>query len=164
MKCLEVQKRLKAFLDSELNPKDEMRIRQHLDSCPQCAQEREELSKTWDLLSELPAIESPGDLFPRILQKIETEETKGFLRNFLGRLIILPTYALAGLALIVGLFLGGTMGKYLYSNTFVPAPEMEINGEGEEPFYQEIFADLSPRSLEEVYFQLSNESERNGRS
>ncbi|MCX5885712.1 MAG: zf-HC2 domain-containing protein [Proteobacteria bacterium] len=159
MKCRDVEKRLKAFLDSELKAEDEIRIRQHIYLCPTCTREMEQFSKTWDLVAELPVVETEtAPLFIKILRKIEAREMRGPFRRFLEGLIVVPTPALAGLALIMGLFLGGEAGFLLYSTAF--APHMEIAASRRGAYYEELFADISPQSLEEGYFRLSTEIER----
>jgi anti-sigma factor RsiW len=162
MGCTDVQKRLKAFLDSELSPKKAKGVRGHLSSCPACSQELEELSRTWDLLGELPQPEVQPNLFPRIMDRLEAEAGRGLFRSFFERLIFLPTPALATLALIVGLLLGGRMGSSLYlaySEALAPRPEGELSAQAEDPLYLEIFDDFAPESLGEAYFDFLAEKE-----
>ena len=164
MKCPEVKKRLKAFMDGELAIGEDARIRSHLAACSDCLEELHGLSQTWSLLGELPALNPGPDFISALLRKVEGEEGEGTVRSFLKRLIQVPTPAIAVVVLIVGLFLGGKVGSFLSAAVLGPRPGVEAGDNGEVPFYQEIFADLSPHSLESVYLDSSDESERNGRS
>jgi anti-sigma factor RsiW len=146
-------------MDSEMSPEEKERIQDHLISCPKCSRVVEEFSKTWNLLAKLPVPERSADLLQKIIERIDAEESKGFLRWFLDYLIFQPAPLLAGLVLLAGLFLGGEIGSSFYSSAIAPKVELKKITAGEEPFYLEAFADLSPNSLEDAYFQLSTESE-----
>ena len=164
MECRGVRKRLKAFMDSEMSPEEKERIQDHLISCPGCSRLVEEFSKTWNLLAKLPVPGRSADLVPKIIERIDAEESKEFFRRFLDYLIFQPAPLLAGLALLVGVFLGGEIGNSFYSSAIAPRVELKRITAGEEPFYLEAFADLAPNSLEDAYFQLSTESEGRGES
>ncbi len=57
MRCSGVRKHLSAFLDGELDEKEQLEIKAHLKDCSNCSRERELLRGSWEMLSEWKDIE-----------------------------------------------------------------------------------------------------------
>ena len=67
MNCRRISDQLSAYLDDELSSRDAERVREHLETCPECRRLLDEIRRTVDALKALPSIEAPGDLQPRIM-------------------------------------------------------------------------------------------------
>lgn len=68
MQCLEVRKRLDAWVDDELPTHEAERIARHLQQCPACRLEAREVRRIGALLNALPAIDAPADLSRKTLR------------------------------------------------------------------------------------------------
>lgn len=62
MKCEEVQLNLPGLLFGELAPAEKERLLSHLEACPGCRQEWQELKATRSILAELPDEKPPSEL------------------------------------------------------------------------------------------------------
>lgn len=62
MKCEEVQLNLPGLLFEELAPAEKERLLSHLEACPGCRQEWQELKATRSILAELPDEKPPSEL------------------------------------------------------------------------------------------------------
>lgn len=67
MKCKESRKLFSAYIDGELSDADRILLDVHLERCPKCRIELEEVRKIADLTSDLPEVQPSWD-FDRILQ------------------------------------------------------------------------------------------------
>ena len=73
MSCTAMRKKIKAYLDGELPAGVAEVIKSHLAKCPACSQEAAALSKTWELLLEMPDVQEVPDLIPATLARILAE-------------------------------------------------------------------------------------------
>jgi anti-sigma factor RsiW len=148
MKCNDVQQRLKAYLDNELTGRDVEAISSHIKSCPSCSKEAALLSRTWEMLLELPGTETVPDLVPATLSRIQEESDATLLQRFSRLLLPAPTPAFAAIALILGLFIGARLGTLISTGNAEP-------GTSEDPLYLEIFQELPPESIGDAYIQVN---------
>ena len=113
MNCDSVREKLNVYLDDELEGPQREAVREHLADCPDCSLCYEELKKLdQDLHSALLTDVDPSDEFTRELLdqaerefpgRVSTERKTGFTPAGAGTLI-------AGLTLVLGLFIGGYLG------------------------------------------------------
>lgn len=73
MNCHKVQKLISAYVDRELRPEEEQRVRQHLRQCETCAKEEEQELAVKGLLESLPELELPVDFWGKLDARL-TEE------------------------------------------------------------------------------------------
>ena len=59
MKCRQVQKKLSAFQDGELDSPEAKRISDHLESCSACRERYGEMEKVWQALGDFKEILPP---------------------------------------------------------------------------------------------------------
>jgi len=76
MKCNQVRKKLSAFVDEQLNPREREEILTHLNQCAGCVSELEILKKTWDSLSVWERIKTAEDFELKFWERIKFEEKK----------------------------------------------------------------------------------------
>jgi len=65
---------LSAFVDNELSDRQTRKVRQHLETCPECQQKYQEICKINILLGSLPEIELSSEFDRKFWQKIADEE------------------------------------------------------------------------------------------
>ena len=148
MKCNDVQQRIKAYLDEELTGRDAEAISSHIKSCSSCSKEAALLSRTWEMLLELPGPEIVPDLVPATLFRIQKEAAASFLQRFSRWLLPIPAPAFAAIALVLGLFIGARLGTLISTVNAEP-------GATEDPLYLEIFQELPPDSIGDAYIQVN---------
>lgn len=72
MNCLQIQKLLHAYIDSELPESLSEQIQKHLEICSACSKEVKELKQLFVKLNTLPEISSPASLTPSIITAFRT--------------------------------------------------------------------------------------------
>jgi len=148
MKCNDVQQRIKAYLDNELTGRDAEAISSHIKSCSSCSQAAALLSRTWDILLELPGPETVPDLVPATLSRIPEEAAASFLQSLSRLFLPVPAPAFAAIAIVLGLFIGARLGTSISTRYSEP-------GATEDPLYLEIFQELPPESIGDAYIQVN---------
>ncbi|MDI3281424.1 MAG: zf-HC2 domain-containing protein [Bacillota bacterium] len=73
MNCHKVQKLISAYVDRELRPEEEQRVRQHLRQCEACSREEEQELAVKGLLESLPELELPVDFWVRLDARLAEE-------------------------------------------------------------------------------------------
>jgi len=153
MNCRNAKNKIKAFLDGELPCSEQEILKQHLKTCPECSQEADSLSKTWEMLLELPGEKDVPDIVPGVLERISRQEEKG---SFPGRImewaeVFKPSFATATVfAMITGFTLGAGIAKSLSEN-YRNANMVE------DTLYIDIFSDLPDSSISGAYISFINE-------
>jgi anti-sigma factor RsiW len=148
MKCAEIHKRLKSYLDGQLPGHEAEEIRQHISDCQSCSREAALLSRTWELLLELPDAPAAPDLVPATLSHLQAESQESLFDKIFRRFIALPVPAAATAALIVGLFIGAQLG------TVISDMNVDIK-DAEDPLYLDIFHELPSQTIGNAYIALN---------
>jgi hypothetical protein len=106
MTCARVRRELSAWIDGELPPTAAGAVSTHLAGCPACAGRAAELQAVGRLLGELPRLDPPESIAPRVCDRLELE-TGGpalalLLRRGLGaaRPFMMPSLVPAALVLV----------------------------------------------------------------
>ena len=159
--CKKVRKKLPAFLNHQLEGKKAKEIEQHLDTCPLCKKEAEELRLTWNLLGRLPIDKDFPDILNGILERIEQEGEKvSLFQNFIEKVTRIPAPALCLFIFLLAIPPGAFLGKNLYftlSGSYYNYPRESQSAYAEEvPL--DIFDDFPMQSLGNVYLNVISES------
>jgi predicted anti-sigma-YlaC factor YlaD len=91
---------LNDFLDGQLEPELHVETRDHLEGCPACSRELEQLRSLRSVTDRLPrSIEPPRDLWPGVEARLGTGDRRvpGRRRS---RLVLRPRHAVAAVALL----------------------------------------------------------------
>ncbi len=152
MECSKVKEKIKAYLDRELKEKEVQPVQIHLQNCTTCAKELEILSKTWDLLLELPEPEKVPDLTPGILDRIRTQPKETVWEKIARWLAPVTGPAVAATALALGLYIGTSIGTSI-SQSYITFKEPE------DPLYLEVFNDVPPQSIGDAYLSINEGKE-----
>ena len=75
MECEDIQKRLKAFLDNEVEEAERTTIQSHLMDCPDCADVLRQLKQLTGVLQTWKAEEPPEDLYERLQAGLKSRES-----------------------------------------------------------------------------------------
>ncbi len=126
-KCPEVQERLSAWLDGELEETWQTALSAHLEGCARCRRELAQLQALDAVLGDLPA-PAPPYLVDRVLARLARPPRRWW-----------QSLALAA-TLVMGLTLGGALARNFY-------PMAPANGDGAEMAALEDFQDFPEGSL-----------------
>ena len=114
MKCSQVQKKLSAYLDSEISVKEKELIEEHMRNCPECCEEIAFLTELGSTLNTVEEIEVPAYFRTRVKQRIKDQSSMPIPIAEKIRRVIFPLAATA--ALVTSLLLGNYIGRSLYQN------------------------------------------------
>lgn len=101
MNCRTCSNLISAYLDRELDGNMMIRIRQHIDSCPECQSEYEDLKEIRDRLINLPMAAPAADLDIRLQMAVFGREEKKRRRSTAAFAIGLTSLTAAAAALFV---------------------------------------------------------------
>lgn len=105
MDCKEIQDNLSAYIDQELAPTDQEKIRLHLGACMQCAAQYAKLLRGGQALEEWDDVMPPERLRRKILDSVRPQRKRASLRAVLA--------IAASLLLVIGItvYYSGYMGR-----------------------------------------------------
>ena len=138
MECHEVQQRLSAWLDGELDEAAGTKLTAHLKGCEACRREWRELTLLDAALGRLVAPVPPG-LAEKVAARVRRPRRRQWLQNV----------ALAA-CLVLGISLGGTMARSFYTATPTET--------GTEVASLEVFHDFPQGSLGAVVASYQSEA------
>lgn len=109
MKCKHVQKKLLDYFEGVLDPRTQLRISEHLQQCPVCAQELRDIEQTVTLLQSVPIQEPPEAFWPDFTTNVMREVRKAEAPLTPERVFFFfPNFRLAAAAaIIIALLVGG---------------------------------------------------------
>ena len=112
MKCHSVQKKLSAYQDRELKPREQEAVSSHLLSCRSCREQYAEFERLWQTLGKLQEIHPDPWFYQQLVGKIKEPSKQGLLSlQHVFQLLRGP--AIASIILIVGLLAGSYLGSIL---------------------------------------------------
>ncbi len=111
MKCEDIQKELKAFLDKDIDDQKKTEIQDHLNRCPNCSRELERQKKLSRVLRAWKGIEPSLHLYEKLESRIESSESfwgKVFSYSFFKKAAFqfAVVVAVVGLTLAISHWLG----------------------------------------------------------
>lgn len=158
MKCSQVQKRLSAFQDGELNPRERGRVSHHLESCSACRERFAEMEKVWQALGGFKEIIPQPGFYGQLVKKInessETRSPMGF--QWLFQFFSSP-WATSTL-LIVGILLGTFLGNILVRTDLFPFQQEQVahSQAAIEVFSLKAFDPIPPGTLADKYMRMAS--------
>jgi anti-sigma factor RsiW len=109
MDCVEIRKRLDAWLDGELPAPEAKRISDHIKRCPACRLEARGHRQLMDLLDHLPAMAAPAGFSRRTMRAFRAGVEKPGMAEWWRGLSLAMRSAACGVAL-AGLLCGAVLG------------------------------------------------------
>jgi hypothetical protein len=103
MECSEVQKRLSAYIEKAVSPKEKALIDAHLKGCKKCKRALADLKKAVDYVQKLEEVEPPAWMTQKVMARVRTEAKRGVLQKlFYPFHIKIPLEAVALILVTVG--------------------------------------------------------------
>jgi predicted anti-sigma-YlaC factor YlaD len=164
MKCHTVQKKLSAYQDKELKPREQEEVSSHLLSCQSCREQYEKIEGVWQTLGELREIRPDPWFYPQLVRKIKEPRQQGLLPTIEGFSQLLRTPAIASILLAIGILAGTYLGNILTRCDFLPF-------QPEQPTYSQealfdslkVFDPAPPGTLAHGYLRMSDYKENETR-
>ena len=164
MRCRNVQKKLSAYQDKELKPREQEEISRHLLDCHSCREQYGNLEQVWQGLGELKEIHPDPWFCRQLVRKIKEPRERGLLPTIERFFQPLRTPAIASFLLAIGILSGTYLGNILVRRDFFPF-------QPERPTYsQEVLFDslkafdpAPPGTLAHGYLRIMNYEEREPR-
>ena len=172
MRCKDIKFKLIGYFENNLSPEEKKLVQNHLDTCPRCQKEYEEIVSTFEMLKKESPIE-PGEIYwtnfvPEVRLKIERKGETG--------VVIIPKWKFAGgivtffLILLLGIFLFRNDRKVMFKSGtetysyILPAEDENLEeliyAEEDENTLRPLFTDadrkklvLAEEELEEHYWE-----------
>ena len=164
MKCRSVQKKLSAYQDRELEPKEQEQVRSHLLSCRACREQYAELDRIWQTLGELQEIRPDPWFYPQVVRKIREPRQQGLLPTIERFFQPLRTPAIASILLAIGILGGAYLGNILIQCDFLPF-QLERPTYTQEALFDslKVFDPAPPGTLAHGYLQMVSYKENKSR-
>ncbi len=155
MKCTQVQDRLSAFQDGELEFKEAKRIREHLESCRGCRERYEEFEKLWQELGAFKEIAPDPDFYGQLVKKINDSSETRVPVGFQWIIQYFSSYWAASALLIAGILAGTFLGNILVRSDLFPFQQSQpiYSQAANEVFSLKTFGPIPPGTLADRYMR-----------
>ena len=164
MKCPNVQKKLSAYQDRELEPREQEQVRSHLLSCRACREQFSELERVWQTLGGVEEIHPDPWFYPQVVRKIKEPRQQGLLPIIERFFQPLRTPAIASILLAIGILAGAYLGNILARSDFLPfQPERPTYSQEALFDSLKVFDPAPPGTLAHGYLQMVSYKEDESR-
>ena len=164
MKCRNVQKKLSAYQDRELEPQEQEQVRSHLLSCRACREQFAELERVWQTLGGLEEIHPDPWFYRQLVRKIKEPRQQGLLPIIERFFQPLRTPAIASILLAIGILAGTYLGNILARSDFFPfQPERPTYSQEALFDSLKVFDPAPPGTLAHGYLQMVSYKEDESR-
>jgi anti-sigma factor RsiW len=165
MKCSQVQKRLSAFQDGELNPQERAEVRDHLESCSACRERYAEMEKVWQALGDFKEILPDPGFHGQLVRKINESNRISLPTRFGWLFQGFSSSWAASTLLIAGILIGAFLGSFLGSSDLFPIQPSRVvpSQAASEVFSLKAFDPLPPGTLGEKYIRIATYEEGGSR-
>jgi anti-sigma factor RsiW len=125
---MHVQEELTALIDGELAELDRVRVEEHLSECAPCRAERSLLEGAIRVSRTAPSIEPSQQLRRDVLNAIsaEPQRLRARLRRLFAPRVLVPTFALAGMGLLLVLAMHGAGPRPFETEEYAVADRLEL--------------------------------------
>lgn len=121
MNCTAIRKKLSAFEDGEVSPAWRSNIEAHLAICPDCQQAQADLQHLWLALEDGVPCHPQPDFSQAVMRKI-TEQSEPRIFDWIRAWdFMFPAPAAVAAMVVLGLVIGGWMGKAAVENRIAVA-------------------------------------------
>jgi anti-sigma factor RsiW len=151
MKCSAIRNMISQYVDDELTPDEKERFTFHIENCPACEEELEEIQSVHQLFASAERFEAPCGFATRVMAHLEEGEETSLsrLRRLVtGRPFFLRTVEVAFAMVII--LIGVMSGNVLVADR-APARQTSIG----ETFSLDLFKATPPDSIGGIYVRLA---------
>jgi anti-sigma factor RsiW len=164
MKCHNVQKKLSAYQDRELEPREQEQVRNHLLSCRACREQYAEIERAWNMVGQFEEIHPDQWFYRQLVRKIREPREQGPFPAVQWAFQIFRAPAVASIILIIGLAAGTYFGNLMARYDFFPfQPERPTASQEALLGSLKAFDPAPPGTLAHGYLQMANYEERESR-
>jgi anti-sigma factor RsiW len=161
MKCSQVEKRLSAFQDGELDPQEKGRIKGHLESCSACRERYAEMERVWQELGGLKEIVPEPGFYGQLVKKINESNRASSPTGFRWLFQGFSSSWAASTLLIAGILIGAFLGNFLGRSELFPfQPSRAVQSQAaSDVFSLKAFDPLPPGTLGDQYIRMASQGE-----
>ena len=155
MKCHNIQKRLSAYQDGELDPREQEQVRGHLLSCRACREQFAELERVWQTLEGLEQVHPDPWFYRQVVRKIKEPRERGLLPTLQQVFRLSRVPVAVSIILIIGLLAGTYLGSILARCDL--SPFFQSNAVSDSPGVltsMRVFNPAPPGTLAEGYYRM----------
>jgi len=158
MKCSQVPKRLSAFQDGELNPQEQERVSNHLESCSACREQYAEMEKVWQAIGDFKEILPEPEFYGQLVRKINYSDQTRFPVRFSWFFQIFSSPWATSTLLIVGILVGTFLGNILAKSDLFPFQQSQASHSQAaiEVFSLKVFDPIPPGTLADKYMRMAS--------
>jgi anti-sigma factor RsiW len=158
MKCGQVQKRLSAFQDGELNPQEQERVSDHLESCSACREQYAEMEKVWQTLGDFKEILPEPGFYGQLVKKINERQANRFPVGFQWLFQFISSPWVTSTLLIAGILIGTFLGNILAKSDLFPFQQSQASHSQAaiEVFSLKVFDPIPPDTLADKYMRMAS--------
>ena len=156
MKCRNVQKKLSAYQDTELETHEREQVKEHLLNCRTCREQHAEFSLVWQTLGELEEIHPDPWFYRQIVRKIKEPRKQRLFPSLQWVPRLLPAPVIASILLVIGILVGTYLGNVLVRRDFFSSKHIATGYSQEGAFFDslKIFDPVPPGTLAHGYLQM----------
>jgi len=154
MKCRHVQKKLSAYQDRELEPREQEQVRSHLLICRSCREQYAELEWVWQTLGGGKEIHPDPWFYRQIVRKIKEPGEHRLFPNLQWVFRLLPAPVIASVLLIIGILAGSYLGSILGRSDLFPFQSNPVSDSPGVLTSMRFFDPAPPGTLAEGYLRM----------
>ena len=163
MKCRNIQKKLSAYQDKELEPLEQEEVRNHLLSCRSCREQYAELERVWLTLGEFEEIRPDPWFHRQVVRKIREPRGQALLPTLQHVFRLFRTPVAVSIILIIGLLAGTYLGSILARCDLFPFQTNPVSDSRAVLTSMRVFDPAPPGTLAEGYFRMASYKESDSR-
>jgi hypothetical protein len=159
MKCRNIQKKLSAYQDDELETREWEQVRSHLLICRACREQFAELERVWETLGGLEEIHPDRWFYRQVVRKIKEPHECGLLPTLQHVFRLFRTPVAVSIILIIGLLGGTYLGSILARCDLFPFQSNPTSDSSGILTSMRAFDPAPPGALAHEYLQMANYEE-----
>jgi anti-sigma factor RsiW len=163
MKCRNIQKKLSAYQDKELENHEQEQVRSHLLSCPACREQLAELERVWQTLGGLREIQTDPWFYRQVVRKIKEPHEHALLPTLQHVFRLFRTPVAVPIILIIGLLAGTYLGSILARRDLFPFQSNPVSDSRGVLTSMRVFDPAPPGTLAEGYYRMASYKESDSR-
>ena len=163
MKCRNIQKKLSAYQDRELEPREQEQVRNHLLSCRACREQYAELERVWQTLGGLEEIHPAPWFYQQIVRKIKEPREQGLLPSLQHVFRLSRAPVAVSIILIIGLLAGTYLGSIVARCDLFPFQSNPVSDSRGVLTSMRVFDPAPPGTLAEGYYRMASYKETESR-
>jgi len=158
MKCSQGQKRISAFQDGELKPREREGVSDHLESCPACRERYAEMERVWQVLGDIKEILPEPGFYGQLVRKINESNETRFPAGFRWLFQFFSSPWATSTLLIVGILIGTFLGNILAKSDPFPFQKSQASHSQAaiEVFSLKAFDPIPPGTLADKYIRMAS--------